>query len=433
MPEFTIPEYRISTDRLQVGVFIRLEGLKWHEHPFLFKNFKISGNDQIETLREIGIKEVICVPGKSDVLPLSEAAKPAAREDTSAGKAAVEALWRIKKERAERLVRQKEVIAKREESYVASQERIGKIMAGIAAADANSVEDAADFAETFSKHFMEDAESTLHLMRLDAKDENIYYHSMNVAVLSMLLGKVAGIHEEEMKVLCQGALFHDVGKSRIDRKVLVKEGRLNKTEMDFLKMHPKYGVESLAYSETFPKLALLILYQHHECCDGSGYPKGLKGPQIHLLTKLVSIADVYDNHCNKRNPADSLTPYEALSYMFSRQKAAFDEKLLSTFIHCLGIYPSGTVVQLNNGSIGMVIAVNPKNQLQPSVVLYDTEVPQKDALIIDMRDEPDLKITQSIRPVTLPQEIFDYLSPRTRITYYVDPTTEASKGEGAPS
>jgi putative nucleotidyltransferase with HDIG domain len=432
MTDFVIPEYRVSTDRLRIGVFIRLEGLKWHEHPFLFKNFKIVNDDQLRTLRELGIKEVICVPGKSDALPLDEPLPAAAPDAAAAGKSSADALWRIKQERADRLKRQQETITTCEKSYVASQKRIGQIMTGIVAADANSVEDVAEFAESFSAHFLKDTESTLHLMQFAPQDENIYYHSMNVAVLAMMLGKEAGIQAEEMKILCQGALFHDIGKSKIDRKVLVKEGRLNKAEMDFLKMHPKYGVDLLAYSENFPKLALLVIYQHHEAVDGSGYPKGVKGPQIHLLSELVSIANTYDNHCNKRNPADSLTPYEALSYMYARQKNTFDEKLLSAFIKCLGIYPPGTVVQLNNGAIGMVTAINPQDQLHPNVLLYDPEIPPKDALIIDMQDDPDLKITQSIRPAALPQQIFAYLSPRTRITYYVNPT-DAAKGDDASS
>lgn len=431
MSEFVIPEYRVSTDRLRIGVFIRLEALKWHEHPFLFKNFKIANHDQIKTLQELGIKEVICVPGKSDCTPLKEPPQSVTQDTATTKKSATDELWRIKKERVERLKRQQEAIALCEKSYVASQERISQIMTGVAAADVNSVKDVAEFAESFSAHFLTDAESTLHLMRFAQQDENIYYHSLNVAVLAMMLGKEIGIKAEDMKTLCQGALFHDIGKTKIDRKVLVKEGRLNKAEMDFLKMHPRYGIDILAFSEAFPKPALFIVYQHHEAVDGYGYPKGIKGNQIHLLSKLVSIANTYDNHCNKRNPADSLTPYEALSYMFSKEKSAFDEKLLSAFIKCLGIYPPGTVVQLNNGTIGMVIAVNPQDQLHPSVLLYDPEIPAKDALVIDMQDDPDLKITQSIRPAALPLQIFDYLSPRTRITYYVNPT-DASKGEAAP-
>ena len=217
------------------------------------------------------------------------------------------------------------------------------------------------------------------------------------------------------------------------KKVLVKEKGWTKAELDFLQMHPKYGVEILAPADDFPKLSLLVIYQHHEHCDGSGYPKGLNASQIHHLTKILAIANVYDNHCNKRNLADSLTPYEALSYMFSKQKFTLDAKLLSAFIRCLGIYPPGTVVQLNNGAIGMVISVNPENQLYPSIVIYDPEIPKKEALIIDLQDDPDLKITQSIRPGALPKVIFDYLSPRERITYYVDPTTDTAGGKkGAP-
>ncbi len=427
MTEFVVPEYRVSTDRLRVGVYIRLEGLKWHEHPFLFKNFKITGEDQIQTLHELGVKEVICIPGKSDVLPLSDTVQVVVPRGEDAGKSPAEELWRIKRERTERLQQQQETILQREKNYVDSQERVGKIMNGISAAEPNAIQEAAEFADAFSQRFVEDAETTLHLMHFTAQDDNLYFHAMNVAVLSMMLGKMVGVGAEEMKALCQGALFHDIGKSKIDRKVLLKEGRLNRAELEYLKMHPKYGFEILAPAENFPRLALLIVYQHHECVDGSGYPKGIRGLQVHLLSKLVAIADVYDNHCNKRNAAESLTPYEALSYMFARQKGALDEKLLSSFIRCLGIYPPGTVVQLNNGSIGMVIAVDPENQLQPSIVMYDPEIPVKDALIIDMQQEPDLKIAQSIRPAALPEEIYNYLSPRRYITYYVDPANSSQR------
>jgi putative nucleotidyltransferase with HDIG domain len=431
MSEFVVPEYRVSTDRLRAGVCIRLEGLKWHEHPFLFKTFKITGHNQIQTLHDLGIKEVICIPGKSDCLPLGEMAPQEAPQEAEAEGTSTDELWRIKRERTERLHQQQETILQREKNYLASQERVSTIMSGIASAVPSAIEDAAEFADAFSRHFLEDAETTLHLMQFTAQDEGMYYHAMNVAVLSMMLGKMVGVGQEEMKALCQGALFHDIGKSKIDRKVLLKEGRLNRAELDYLRMHPKYGFDILAPSESFPRLALLVVYQHHECVDGSGYPKGIKGLQIHLLSKLVAIADVYDNHCNKRNPAESLTPYEALSYMFSRQKTALDEKLLSSFIRCLGIYPPGTVVQLNNGAIGMVIAVDPENQLQPSIVMYDPEIPVKDALIIDMQQEHDLKITQSIRPAALPEEIFNYLSPRRYITYFVD-ATNPSPQKGRP-
>lgn len=420
MAELVIPEFRVPTERLRVGVFIRIVGLNWYEHPFLFKSFKITDERQLQALKEAGIKEVVCVPSKSDVLPLKEVPQGEPTHKKADRKDATDELWRIKEERAIRLKERQERIIRCEKQYTTSKEQISSIMKGIVGGNQHSIKDVATFAEHFSAYFLDDTDSTLQLLRLSPQSDSIYYHSMNVAVLSMLLGREMGISAEEMKILCQGALLHDIGKSRIDKKVLLKEKGLTKPELDFLRLHPKYGVEILANSETFPKIGLLIVYQHHEACDGSGYPKGIKAPDIHFLSRIVSIANIYDIHCNKRVAADCLTPTEALSYMFSSQRGILDERLLTTFIQCLGIYPPGTIVQFNNDSIGLVISVNPLNKLRPSVVLYDPEVPRKDALIIDVQDEPDLQIIKSLRPATLPEEIFDYLSPRSQIIYFVD-------------
>lgn len=421
MPELIIPEFRVPVNRLRTGVFIRLDGIKWYDHPFLFKSFKITNEKQILTLRELGMQEVICIPGKSDVLPLKE--KPENDDpvpDKGDRQTVMEDLWRIKQEHAIRLKERQEKIARSEKQYAESQQKVSRLIKGITSGTTSSVQEVGEFAETFSGYFLQDTDSALHLMRNASHDEGIYHHAMNVTVLAMMLGKEVGISAEEMKILCHGALLHDIGKSRIDKKVVLKEKGFTKSELDFLRLHPKYGVEMLAQLQDIPKIALMIVYQHHEHWDGSGYPQGIAGANIHLLSRIVSIANAYDNHCNKRNAADCMTPFEALAHMFSVQKALFDQKLLASFIRCLGIYPPGTVVQLNNDAIGMVISVNPQSQLHPSIVLYDPEIPKKDALIIDMLDEPDLKITTSIRPAALPSEIFEYLSPRSRVAYFVD-------------
>ena len=243
MPELILPEFRVTTDRLRIGVFIKLEGVKWYDHPFLFKDFKITTDSQLRTLQSLGLKEVICVPGKSDVLPLQEAPQGGAPEASETKKAenksAADELWRIKQERALRLKERQEKIAECEKRYATSQERVCRIMKDVSSGNTNSVKDVAEFAGQFSKYFLDQADSALHLMRLASKDEGIYYHSMNVTVLAMMLGRELGITAEEMNTLCQGALLHDVGKSRIDKKVVVKEKGWTKPELDFLKLHPQ--------------------------------------------------------------------------------------------------------------------------------------------------------------------------------------------------
>ena len=429
MPKFNIPEYRVGTDCLRVGVFIRLEGLKWYEHPFLFKSFKISNEDQIRTLHSIGVKEVTCVPGESDVLPYDEPPDLFARTDEKKAKTAADNLWQIKNEASEQLKKRKEKIAEREKQYITSEEHVSTLIKGISSGSTVTVKDAVTFAEDFSQYFLKDRTSTLQLMQIAAKDEGLYYHAMNVTVLSMMLGKQMGVFSEDMKILCLGALFHDIGKSKIDIKVLYKEEKsMSKPEREFLRLHPKYGVELLSIADDVPKAVLVAVYQHHERLDGSGYPKGSSGNQIHRLSRIIAIADVYDNLCNKRTPADSLTPAEALGHMFINQKTALDQQMMATFIRCLGIYPPGTVVMLNNDSVGMVISVDPENPLKPSIVIYDADIPKSDAVIVDLKNEPHLKIVKSIRPASLLREIFDYLSPRERVSYYVG--DEASSEDG---
>jgi putative nucleotidyltransferase with HDIG domain len=419
--KFNIPAYPVDTDCLRVGVFIRLEGLKWYEHPFLFKNFKLSHEDQIRTLKSMGIRKVVCVPEESDILPFNEPPDLFAKKDERKEKTAAENLWRIKNEASEQLKKRKEQIAVCERQYLTSEEHVGDLMKGISSGNAVTVQDAVTFADDFSQMFLKDRASTLQLMQINAKEEGRYYHSMNVAVLSMMIGKELGVFSEDMKCLCLGALFHDIGKSKIDIKVLVKnENSLTKPEADFLRLHPKYGVEMLSAAEGMPKLALLTVYQHHEHLDGSGYPKGASGAQIHHLSKIIAVANLYDNLCNRRNPADSFTPYEALSYMFVKRKNSLDQRVMAAFIHCLGIYPPGTIVQLNNGSVGLVIAVDPENQLQPSIIIYDADIPKSDAVIVDLKNNPDLQIVKSIRPSALLKEIYDYLSPREHISYFVN-------------
>jgi len=423
MVNINMPEYRISVDQLRPGVFVRLEKTSWFDHPFLFNNFKIKDEEQIALLRELGITELICIPEKSDVLPLRHAEKSAPKKiiKRELSQDVIDHLWKVKRERTERLKEKKKHIAECEERFTSCIKAFNNILKGMLGGNFHSVEEALDFVNRLSKYFLADRESTLHLMNVMGQSESAYSHPMNVAVLSMMVGKEAGLSSKEMTELGMGALFHDIGKSRIPKKLLKKRGELTKPEQELIAQHSAFGAGMLSDIDIFPKAAARIVAHHHERMDGSGGPEHLKGDSIDKMARIVAIADAYDNHCNYPDPTESLTPYLALSYMFGQQKQLFDVEMLALFIRCLGVYPPGTVVQLSNGAIGMVMSVNPKNQLNPSVVLYDSDVPKKEALIVDLADEPDLRVEKSIRLAHLPQEIFEYLSPRTRITYFVDP------------
>lgn len=423
MVNINMPEYPITVDQLRPGVFIRLERTSWFDHPFLFNSFKIKDAGQIALFKSLGIETVICVPEKSDVLPARAREKPVAVEEPPASaRDVIDQLWEVKKERTRRLREKKELLAKSEVRFNKCIREFDNILKGVLGGNYHAVEEALAFVERLNSYFLDDRESTLHLMNVMDTEESAYSHPMNVAILSMMVGKEAELDEEQMTSLGMGALFHDIGKTGLPKKLLKKRGTLTKAEQELINRHPTMGADLLAEIDIFPKAALNVVAHHHERMDGSGVPEGLQGDEIDALSRIVAIANAYDNHCNRPDPDQSLTPYLALSFMFGQQKQLFDVEMLALFIRCLGVYPPGTVVELSNGSVGMVMSVNAKNQLNPSVVLYDEEVPKKEALIVDLADEPDLRVEKSIRLAHLPEEVLEYLSPRSRITYFVDPS-----------
>jgi len=426
-----MPESLISVDQLRVGTFIRL-GLKWFAHPFLFGSFKIKNHNQIQILKDLGLTEVIWIPEKSDPQPTAStqckvpAGRPAASAavcpppSASPSLLPVKKLWDIKKARIQRLQERNRKIQHCEKQYQKTYGQIKSVMQNLVTGSEEAAEQANIVIHDMVDSLLSEREVIVHLMNVKGKDEGVFYHSLNVAILALLIGKEYGMDADSLQYLGVGALFHDIGKHRIPKRILYKQGALTPAERQIIKLHPKYGAEIASKIMAIPEESIKIIRQHHETNNGQGYPDGLKGDAISVLTKIMSIANVYDNYCNQVNPEDSMTPHEALSYMFGRLQHHFDAQLLSLFIRCMGVYPPGTILQLSNDLIGMVVSVNPGNQLRPSILIYDPEIPQREALIWDLDEDPELTIVRSLRPAQLEPEVYAYLNPRARVTYFLE-------------
>jgi len=425
-----MPEYKVTIDQLREGVFIRLD-LKWFEHPFLFGSFKITTPEQLKVLRELHLPSVICVPEKSDVLPLSlqqvQPQEPHGALSPEPESADAIKMWEIKKERIERLKARRIRDEQCEQRFQQSLDAVKNVMRDIESGSKEAFEESDRLMQSIVASLMPDKESAVQLMNTKFGKENVFFHSLNVSVLSMMLGREYGLDPEQLRVLGLGALFHDIGKSRIPKSILHKAAPLTRAEQKFYQLHPRYGVDILSKLGIVPPGAMSIVFEHHERSDGRGFPSGLDSRSISFFARIVAIVNVYDNHCNRFKHEDSLTPHEALAYMFSVQKDMFDRDILALFIQCLGVYPPGTIVRLSNGVTGMVISVNPRNPLHPSLLLYNAEIPKKEAIIFDMTDDPKVRIEESIKPAQLASEVYEYLSPRTRVTYYV---AEAGAAKG---
>jgi len=408
----------IALSQLRVGLYIELD-LKWFEHPFAFNRFKIKNPEQIHTLRSLGLKHVRYVAELSDVEPLSLATS--APQETPAEPAEVSPAVLAKRAMMERLHAHREAAARIETAFVDSAKAIRDIEKNLFAQPEETVQKASRLVTHITDSILCTPELAIHVMGDTLGSEEVYFHSLNVAMLSMMMGRELKLPQEIINVLGMGALFHDIGFEDIPDKIFNKLEPLTAPEQNLYELHPHYG-EVIAQRLHFQPAIATIIAQHHEFFDGSGYPNKLKGDAIGLLSRIVAIANNYDELCNPVNIANAVTPHEALSTMFARQRGKFDPKLLQVFIRCMGVYPPGTVVELVNGMVGMVATVNSANPMKPVLVMYDVSIPRHEALMLDMERETDLNIGKALRPAHVPPHVYAYLSPRKRVSYYFDAT-----------
>lgn len=410
----------VSVDQLAVGLYVYLD-LGWMDHPFPFNQFKIRDAEQIRILRSLGKKTFRCDPAKSDVSPNRPAApvpQPAVEEAAPVVSADSPAMV-AKLERIARIQEQRAAISACEKTFHSATATVKNLTRNLLSRPEEAVKAASELVGTMVASMLTDRDIAIHLMNDKVAGEEVYLHSLNVSVLAMILGKEMKMSAEQIHVLGMGALFHDIGKLEIPDKVLLKTQRLTHAEQELLKQHVAYGLD-IGKRLNLPKEVLLIIAQHHEAMDGTGYPSALASERIILPARLIALINSYDNLCNPLNINDAITPHEALSLLFSKQRKKFDNDTLNVMVRSMGVYPPGTVVTLSNEAIGMVMAVNSSKPLKPSVLLYDGSVPKEEAMIVDLENEPDINVSKALRPAQLPRQIFDYLSPRKRTTYYFD-------------
>jgi hypothetical protein len=171
--------------------------------------------------------------------------------------------------------------------------------------------------------------------------------------------------------------------------------------------------------------ATLIVAQHHEHADGSGFPLRLNTDRMTPGSRIVGLVDRYDNLCNPYFLAKGLTPHEALSQLFAQGKSQYDTSILGGFIRMMGVYPPGSAVQLTDDRYALVVTVNSTRPLKPCVLVFDPSVPREEALTLDLEHADGLGIRRSLRPTQLPPPVLEYLAPRQRVAYFFEPAGAA--------
>jgi putative nucleotidyltransferase with HDIG domain len=416
-------EHFISPEQLCVGVHVQLD-LGWMSHPFTFSSFKIKSQEQVEVLRRLGLSRIKYDPNKSSAQPLPLRVTPQAAPVEPQMDELISQGMASKARRIEQLGRIRDDIARVEQQFVKVADAIRNATRNLRSNPQAAAHESDAVVKQMVDTLVSGDDITLHVIS-EKLGEEAYFHSLNVTVLSLMLAKAAELDTLTIHQIGLGAILHDIGKIDVPSIVTLKTGPLTRPEQILMEQHCDYGVK-LAQKMNLSDMAMSVILQHHECADGSGYPKKLGGEQITLAARVVAIANSYDNLCNPANVAAALTPSEALAQMFAHKRAKFDDRLLKLFIKRLGIYPPGSIVQLSNEMIGLVVATNLQQPLRPEVMVYDANIPKEEALIISLEVERDIKVDKSLRPSQLPRQVHQYLNPRKNVAYFFDPNQRKS-------
>lgn len=223
---------------------------------------------------------------------------------------------------------------------------------------------------------------------LRKKDDYTFNHSIGVSILAITLGKWLDYPEEKLRELAITGMFHDIGKLKIPDSIVKKPGRLTVEECREMKKHSYYSYEILAATNKFSPDILQGALQHHEKCNGSGYPHGLSGDKIHPYAKIISICDIYHALTSNRVYKDKDSPFKTADYLRKESFGALDPHITHVFLKNISKFYVGNKVLISDGSTGNIVYIHPQDETRPIVKIGDK--------FVDFMEKQDVEILDVI-------------------------------------
>ncbi len=366
---------RVLVDDLRVGMYVSELDRPWLETDFPLQGLPIRSNADIESLRR-QCRAVYVDPardaGGPDRRPV--AVRPASHQEA----AYVDALP-VEHE----IPRAKKAYADCEDTMWSSLRELntgggldGKRLSRAVSAVSDSI--------------VRNADAMLLLTRLQQKGDYEMRRALDTSIMMITFARFLQLSREQLDLLGLVGLLQDVGKVVVPDEVLRKAEPLSSVEQTIVRSHVTHSAHLLGSVDGLPTDLPELVLLHHERQDGSGYPRGLKGPEIGMLGSIAAILDCFSALTSERGYAEQLSPSNALGMIYKGRDIAFHGALVEQFIQCIGIYPVGSIVEMNTGEIGVVIAQNRARRLQPRVMLVlDRErQPIQPQIVLDLLKDP---------------------------------------------
>ena len=388
-----MPIKRIPIDALAVGMYVVRLDKPWPEFPQLVNLHRIESQEDIALLEANGVRHVIIDP------TLGKDAGGDAPEETP--------------ENLHALARELAVARNvRNEAMTALQGIFEGVKSGTPIKEVEVKKTVHTLMGTILRRY----DPLLSLIHMQRHDADMFAHAVNVCAFALVMGKNQGYAKIKLEQLGIGALVHDVGELRLPRNLLNKPTVYTEQERRLIQQHPQLGVSILSQSDGIHQESLRIVLEHHERIDGSGYPAGLQGLEISPLSEIVGIVNIYDAMLSSRGGRPPLSPAQAIKQLYQYGlKGHLDRRWVERVIRCLGIYPVGSLVELNTGERGIVTATNPVDARRPVVrIIWDAAkqpypIPQVVDLAASRAAGPERVILRALDPAKEDLDVVLYL------------------------
>ena len=349
-------EVKLPADSLEIGMHVTRLDRPWIETPFLLQGLTINDPDEIELLRKyclyvyIEIEKAFWLDSGKGTIQQKEKTYPGLREQEDIHK----------------------VLPKAKFTFEQTKRHVDDVLNNISNGEQVDLETSRKVIQECVKSIEKNANALLWLTQIKEQDEYTSEHCLRVGILAIAFGQFLGLKSTDLELLGLCGMLHDVGKIKISIEILNKPGRLSHTEFDIMKEHTTLGKDVLSAQKGAHKLIIETAHHHHERIDGKGYPDSLDASLLHKYIRIVSIVDAYDAITSARPYKDGSPAFDALKILFSERGMHFDRELTEAFIRMVGVYPPGTLVEMKNGEIGIVVSANPNSRLRPKVELIMT-------------------------------------------------------------
>lgn len=356
---------KVNVSYLKTGMYVSNLDRPWIDTPFLLEGFLITTEEEITTLSQY-CKFVYIDTDRGIGASIYIEEGPRLKSNSYLERFLQD---NKKKVHYENTKATKEELPAAQVALESASNEVAHIMEDVKEGKNLDVKAVRGVVEPVLESIIRNSEAYIWLTMMQKKNSYAYSHAVDNCALAIAFGRHMGLPKKDLTTLAMGLLMMDMGNVHVPEVILNKKGRLTEAEYKIVKKHVAHGVEILKSTKGMNEDIINIALTHHERFDGSGYPSGLMGAHIPVYGRMAAIVDCYDAMTSKRPFVNAQSPYTALQNIYNWRGTAFQPELVEQFLQCMGVYPTGSLIEMTNGQVGIVLAQNATQRMRPKIML----------------------------------------------------------------